>query len=253
MKKIRALIIDDEERARNSLMAALSAFCPEVEILAQGSSVPMAVELIATHQPELIFLDIEMPEYSGFELFQFLNEINFDVIFVTAYSTYAIQAFEVSAIDYILKPVDPTSLQKAVEKVAEKQEVSSIQKRLEILKETFISEEIKKISLPMADGLLFVEVKEIVLLEADGAYTYVCLQNGSRILVSKKLRFFEEILSSRPNFFRTHRSFIVNVNYIKKYTRSDNSLLMDNQKKVALSRDLKSQFEKLLKEYRLTI
>jgi len=251
MQTIKAILIDDEERARNSLLAALSSYCPEVIVVAQASNVPMAAELIREHQPDLIFLDIEMPEYNGFELFQFVDEVHFDIIFVTAYSQYAIQAFEVSALDYLLKPIEVSGLQKAVQKVLEKKSYSNVQKRLEILKEAFVSEEIKKISLPMADGLLFVEVKDIVLLEADGAYTYVCLQNGSRILVSKRLKFFEDILSNRIHFFRPHRSHIVNLNFLKKYVRGENKLILDNSTQIALSRDLKQQFESVLKELKL--
>lgn len=247
------MIIDDEERARNSLSAAIQSFCPGVEIIGQASNVLEGVALIKELQPELVFLDIEMPEYNGFELFQFLPEINFDIIFVTAYSQYAIRAFEVSAMDYLLKPIDVTALQKAVDKVKQKQSHTTVQKRLEVLKDSFINEEIKKISLPMADGLLFVEVKDIVCLEADGAYTYVCLQNGSRILVSKKIKFFEDVLSGRPNFFRPHRSYMININFIRKYTRAESTILMDNNAQIAISRDLKSQFEALLKEYRLTV
>lgn len=250
---IKALIIDDEDRARNSLLAALQAYCPDVEVIGQAANVPDAADLIRELNPDLVFLDIEMPQYNGFELMTFLPEINFDVIFVTAYSQYAIQAFEVSAIDYILKPIDVNTLCKAVDKVKQKHSKTTVQKRLEILKETFINEEIRKISLPMSDGLLFVEVKDIILLKADGAYTNVYLHNGSRILVSKKLRFFEEVLVSRPNFFRPHRSYLININYIRKYTRAENSIVMDNNAEVAISRDIKSQFEALLKEYRLSI
>jgi len=248
---IRAIIIDDEERARNSLHAALTAFCPNVEVIAKASNVLEGVKMINELQPQLVFLDIEMPEYNGFELFSFLPEINFDIIFVTAYSQYAIRAFEVSAMDYLLKPVEINSLQKAIEKVAEKQTHTTIKKRLEVLKDSFINDEIKRISLPMADGLLFVEVKDIVLLEADGSYTYVYLNNGSRILVSKKLKFFEDILVNRPHFFRPHRSFIININFIAKYTRADNVILMDNNFLVSLSRNLKSEFENLLKDFRI--
>lgn len=249
---IRAIIIDDEERARNSLLAALESFCPQVQVVSQASNVLEGVEQIKDLKPDLVFLDIEMPEYNGFELLQFFDEIDFDVIFVTAYSQYAIQAFEVSAVDYLLKPIEVTSLQKSIEKVSEKQSHTTIKKRLELLKETFINEEIKKISLPMSDGLLFVEIKDIVLLEADGAYCYVCLNNGSRILVSKKLKFFEDILVNRPYFFRTHRSYLLNINYIKKYIRGENSLIMDNNAVVSISRDLKANFESVLKEYRIS-
>lgn len=250
-ERITALIIDDEERARNSILAALQSFCPEVEVLGTASNVMDGAAFIRAHHPQLVFLDIEMPQYNGFELFSFVEEETFDVIFITAYSKYAIQAFEVSAIDYLLKPLDIDALQQAVQKAAEKHQLFNLQQRLEVLKDSFIHEEIRKIALPMADGLLFVEIKDIVLFEADGAYTHVCLNNGSKILVSKKLKFFEELVSNRPNFFRPHRSHMINLNYLKKYIRGENNLIMDNNQHISLSRDLKQDFERLLKELRL--
>ncbi|MBC7863228.1 MAG: response regulator transcription factor, partial [Bacteroidia bacterium] len=183
----------------------------------------------------------------------FFREIDFEIVFVTAYSEFAIRAFEVSAIDYILKPVEIGALQKAVEKVKEKKFRNSLQQRLELLKETYTGDEIKKIALPMSDGLLFIEITDIVLLEADGAYTTVFLKNGSKILVSKKLKFFEDILINRPGFFRPHRSHLININFIKKYIRGENEILMDNQASVSLSRERKQDFEALLKELRLSV
>ncbi len=251
MEKIQAIIIDDEERARNALSSLLREYCPDIEVITTCSNVPDGVLAINKHQPQVVFLDIEMPEYSGFELLDFIKDVTFEIIFVTAYSQYAIKAFEVSATDYILKPVDIDALQKAVEKIKLNQQNSSLNKRLELLREAFTNDEISKIALPMADGLLFIEVKDIILLEADGAYTYVYLKNGSKILVSKKLKFFELLLNSRPLFFRPHRSYIININCIKNYNRGENQLIMDNQHLVTISRDMKSEFESLLKDLKL--
>lgn len=250
---IKAIIIDDEERARNTLSSLLLEYCKDVEVIDSLSNVPDGVIAINKHKLDVVFLDIEMPEYNGFELLSFFTEINFDIVFVTAYSQYAIRAFEVSATDYLLKPVDIDALQNAIEKIKHKQTNSSLQKRLELLKETYSNDEIKKIALPMSDGLLFIEVKDIILLEADGAYTTVFLKNGSKIVVSKKLKFFEDILSNRPQFFRPHRSHLININYIKKYVKGENQIIMDNQSNVSLSRDLKQSFESLLKEYKLFV
>lgn len=253
MTQIKAIIIDDEERARNTLSSLLLEYCKDVQVIDMSSNVPDGVISIQKHKPDVVFLDIEMPEYNGFELLDFFNEINFNIVFVTAYSQYAIRAFEVSATDYLLKPVDIDALQKAIEKIKDKQSQTAIQKRLELLKENFTSEEIKKIALPMSDGLLFIEVKDIILLEADGAYTNVFLNNGSKILVSKKLKFFEDALNNRPQFFRPHRSHLINISYIKKYIKGENEIIMDNQYSVSLSRDLKQNFESLLKEYKLFV
>ncbi len=253
MKEIKAIIIDDEERARDGLSSIIKEYCKDVLIVDTSSNVPDGVIAINRHKPDIVFLDIEMPDYNGFELFSFFNEINFDIVFVTAYSQYAIKAFEVSAIDYLLKPVDIDALQKSLEKVRTKQTQVALQKRLELLKENFTADEINKIALPMGDGLLFVEMKDIVLFEADGAYTNLYMNNGSKILVSKRLKFFEDILQNRTNFFRPHRSHLININYIKKYIKGDNQIVMDNLVELSLSRDLKQDFEALLKEFKLFV
>jgi two-component system LytT family response regulator len=250
---LHAIIIDDEERGRSSLQTLVNEYCPNVNIVASCANVPEGVIAIHKHKPQLIFLDIEMPEYSGFDLLEFFRDIDFEIIFVTAYSEYAIKAFEVSAVDYLLKPVQIEQLQHAVEKVKQKRLQSSMQNRLDLLKEAFKGETLRKIAVPMGDGLLFIEVNNVVMLEADGAYTQVFLNDGSKILVSKKLKFFEDILETRPGFFRVHRSYIININYIKKYLRGENMILMDNHTNVSLSRDRKQEFDVILKELKLSI
>lgn len=250
---INAIIIDDEERARDSLRTLLTSYCPNVNIVSQCANVPEAVLAINQKRPHLVFLDIEMPEYSGFELLSFFREVDFEIIFVTAYNEYALKAFEVSAIDYVLKPVDIDKLKSAVEKAEKKLSGYDMQSRLDVLKESFKTEQFNKIALPVSDGLLFIETSEIVYLEADGAYTEVWLKNGSKILVSKKIKFFEEVLDKRANFFRSHRSFIVNVNFINKYLKSDSALTLDNGKTIIVSRDRKNEFEQFLKINNLTI
>lgn len=252
-QKIKSIIIDDEERGRSSLQSLLSEYCEDVEVIASCSNVPDGVIAINKHQPSLIFLDIEMPEYSGFDLLDFFKEVNFEIVFVTAYSEYAIKAFEISAVDYLLKPVQIEQLQNAIEKVKQKKWQSSMQTRLDLLKEAFKGETLRKIAVPMNDGLLFIEVNDIVMLEADGAYTNVFLKDGSKILVSKKLKFFEDILEGRPVFFRPHRSYMININYIKKYLRGENMILMDNNVNVSLSRDRKQEFDAILRELKLSV
>jgi two-component system LytT family response regulator len=253
MNNIKAIIIDDEERARNTLSSLLLNYCPEVNILATCSNVPDGVLAINKHKPDVVFLDIEMPDYNGFELLGFFREIDFDIIFVTAYSEYAIKAFEISAVDYILKPIDIDQLKNSVEKLKQKKLHSQMQEQIELLKESYKGDDIRKIALSMSNGLTFVEIADIVLLEADGAYTTFYLKDGQKIVVSKKLKFYEDILSNRSYFFRTHRSYFINVNFIKTYTRSENSILMENGFSVTISRDRKQEFEALLKELRVAI
>lgn len=253
MEFIKAIIIDDEERARNTLSSLLLNYCPEICVLATCANVPDGVLAINKHKPDVVFLDIEMPDYNGFELLGFFREIDFDIIFVTAYSEYAIKAFEISAVDYILKPIDIDQLKNSVEKLKQKKLHSQMQEQIELLKESYKGDDIRKIALSMSNGLTFVEVSEIVLLEADGAYTTFYMKNGQRILVSKKLKFYEDILSNRAYFFRTHRSYFINVNYIRSYSRSENAILMENEFSVTISRDRKQEFEALLKELRVSV
>ncbi len=252
MGNINAIIIDDEERARNTLKLLIEEYCPEVNVVATCANVPDGVLSINQKRPQLVFLDIEMPEYNGFELLSFFRDIDFQIVFVTAYNEYALKAFEVSAVDYLLKPVDIDKLKIAVDKAGKMLSTETMQHKFENLKDSFAAGQFNKIALPVAEGLLFIEVPEIVFLEAEGAYTNVWLKNGTKILVSKKIKFFEEILNERPNFFRSHRSFIVNVNFLKKYNKSDSSLQLDNGKVVYISRDRKSEFEEQLKLNKVT-
>jgi two-component system, LytTR family, response regulator len=253
MSQLSAVIIDDEERARNTLAALLREYCPTVEVVAMCANIPEGVMSINQKRPNLVFLDIEMPEYNGFELLSFFRDIDFQIIFVTAYNDYALKAFEVSAVDYLLKPVEIDKLKTAVDKAAKQIGNFNMQNKVEMLKDTFHTGQFNKIALPVAEGLLFVEVPEIIYMEAEGAYTNVWTRNGSKILVSKRLKFFEEILAERPNFFRSHRSFIVNINFLKKYNKNDSSLVLDNGKIVYISRDRKNEFEDQLKKYKVTV
>lgn len=253
MQKLKAVIVDDEERARNSLALLLETYCEGVEISARCSTVDEAELAIKKDAPDLVFLDIEMPRYSGFELFHRFEQINFDVIFVTAYNDYAIKAFEVSAVDYLLKPIDIEKLKVAVEKVKAKRDAVEKRHRLELLEESMKAQHFNKIALPSIDGVDFVNTSDIVYLEADGAYTEVWLSNNSKFIVSKKLKFFEEILSNKPHFFRSHRSFIVNVNAVKHYSKAENSFTLDNGKQIGIARERKAEFEQLLSEHNLKL
>lgn len=250
--KLKAIIVDDEERARNTLSTLINEFCPSVNIEAKCENVLEAVEQIKKHQPDIVFLDIEMPEYNGFELFDFIDEVNFEVVFVTAYDQYALKAFEVSAIDYLLKPVEIELLQNAVKKAEKKRNQTEFKDQISILRSSYKSEEIKKIALPLIDGLTFVEIADIVMFSADGAYTNVIFKNRNKILVSKRLKFFEDLLENRPIFFRAHRSSLINLNYISKYLKGKNLIQMESNVEVSLARERKSEFELILKDLEIS-
>jgi two-component system LytT family response regulator len=249
VSKIKAIIIDDEERARRVLSNMLINFCPNVEIVATCSNVPDGVLMINKHKPDVVFLDIEMPNYSGFELLGFFREVDFEIIFVTAYSKYAIQAFEVSAIDYILKPVQLEQLENAVLKVEEKVGINHMQERLEALKQNLQAEQIKKIAVPVSDGLVFIKVDDISHIDADGSYSTLFLADGRKMVVSKKLKYFEELLNGKGSFYRVHRSHLVNLKFVKKYNRQQSKVELENELEIAVSRDNKTAFEASLAEF----
>lgn len=242
---MKAIVIDDEARARRILVALLAEHCPQVEVVAEASDVPEAVQAINAHQPEVVFLDIEMPGYSGFQLLDFFKKPDFSIVFTTAYSDYAVQAFEVSAVDYLLKPIQIDGLVRAVERVGQLQEASV--QPLEVLQHNLRDEGVvRKLAVPVSDGLLFVNTSELVYLQADGSYTNFFLENGSRLLVSKKLGEFEVLLRN-PRFFRPHRSFIINLDRVQKYVRQEGGyILMETDAMVSLSRDKKDEFLSLV-------
>jgi two-component system LytT family response regulator len=248
---VTAIIVDDEAHARRTLETMLQLHCHEVQIKEQCSNVPQAVLAIKTHQPQLVFLDIEMPEFNGFELIKFFDEINFEIIFVTAYSEYAIRAFELSAVDYLLKPVQQDKLKAAIEKLKAKQANQQLKERLELLQSNLQNEEFTRIALPVTDGLLFVEVSNIVYVEADGAYSKVYLSDASCVTVSRKIKFFEEMLTKRKPFFRTHRSYVVNLNYVCKYNRLESYITLESEISLPVSKDRKKEFEESFSEIRI--
>ena len=244
---IKAIIIDDEERARRLLNTALSEHCDDIEIIATCANVPEGVLAINKEKPDVVFLDIEMPDYSGFELLGFFREVDFEIIFVTAYNQYAVQAFEVSAVDYILKPIRIDKLESAVSKLQTKLASATMFDRLETLKSNLASDKIAKIAVPVSDGLIFVKTEDISHVEADGSYAKLWLVNGSNLLVSKKLKYFEELLINQDNFYRVHRSHLVNMENILKYDRHESLVVLENGTKIKVARDNKTSFESQLK------
>ena len=177
------------------------------------------------------------------------REIDFEIVFVTAYSEYAIQAFEVSAVDYILKPVQVEQLEGSVERVKDKVAVVSMYDRLEALKTNLAGSQIQKIAVPVSDGLLFVKVDDISHIDADGSYSKIFLADGSNMFISKKLKYFENLLIGKGCFYRIHRSHLVNLSFVKKYNRHQGNVELGNNLKISVARDNKGAFEQVLAEY----
>lgn len=246
MKKINAIIVDDEPNARSLLQNFINDHCPNIQIIDQAEDVKSAVKIINKNQIDLVFLDVEMPNENGFALFDYFNKPTFETIFCTAYSQYAINAFEVSAVDYILKPIGITKLKEAVEKVILKKSFNFPKTNIGILKENLLENKIKKIGVHIGDGIVFMDLNDILYFEADGSYTTIHHKNGKNLAV-KKIKHFEDLLASDTRFFRIHRSYFVNITLIKKYSKKDGlSITYDDKILLPISREKKEEFEEFM-------
>ena len=248
---IKAIIVDDEEKSRKLLRNLLSEYCEQIEILDMADSVESGLQIINKTNPELVFLDIEMPDGSGFDLLEKIENASFEVIFTTAYNQYAIQAIHFSALDYLLKPINIDELKSAVLKVEtmlnEKVEEKSINHSLQILLENNKAQtNNKKIGLPTQSGINFVLVKDIIMCKAEGNYCVIYLDGKQqKEIVSRTLKEFEDMLKEF-NFFRVHRTYLINLNHIKEYNRTNQSadydgdggsVVMNNGLYLPVSRD----------------
>jgi two-component system LytT family response regulator len=246
MTKYKAIVIDDEKMARSLLSGMLEEFCPDIEVIASCEDLPTGVKAIRKLKPDLVLLDIEMPGHSGLELIDFFDEdeISFSIIFTTAYNNYAIQAFKLSAIDYLLKPIEPEELEKSIERFRRHNQ----KKDYSILKDNLDSSKPPKIAIYTTSSIKFVETEQILFLKADGAYTKLCLKDGSTVTASKGLKVFEEMLEENSNFFRCHKSFIVNINNVSDFVRSDGGyLLVDGKHRVSISTEKSEELLQLMK------
>jgi len=237
---LNAIIIDDEEDARRTLRAFIKQYCPQVDIIEEGTGVQDGYRKVLSLQPDLVFLDIQMDDGTGFDLLEKIRAPKFNLIFCTAFDEYAIKAFKFSAIDYLLKPIDPDELIEAVSKV--KKDDKSAQPRIESLIENRSQKEMDRITLSSQEGLTFVNLENIRRLESDSNYTHFFLTTGEKITVPKSLKEYELILPI-SKFFRTHQSHLVNLSYVKKFMREDGGyVLMDDGSEVLVARRRKEEF-----------
>jgi two-component system, LytTR family, response regulator len=241
---ISAIIVDDEQKGRESLKMLINEYSPQVEILALCSNVADAYTNIVKLNPDLVFLDIQMKEETGFDLLKKFDKVNFEVIITTAHSNYAITAIKYSAIDYLLKPIDIAELKESVNRVVEKKSAPDLLQRLGNLIENVkvSSVEDYKLAIPSSDGLMFIKATEIIYCEAEGNYTNFFLRNGKKNIVSKTLKEYENILNNHQ-FFRVHHSYLVNLKEIVKYTRGDGGFVtMSNGVNLDVSKRKKESF-----------
>lgn len=239
---IRAIIIDDEQDARDGLKLIVEKFCPEVAIIALCESPEIGIEKIQKLQPNLVFLDIQMPQLSGFDLLEKIEIINFEVIFVTAYDKYAIKAIKFSALDYLLKPVEVDDLVRAVQRVKDKQhnKTSHFKSLLNNVKQN--SQKIDRLAIPSNNEIILQKVADIVYCEADSNYTILHLADDKKITVSKTLKEFENILPE-TDFCRIHHATLVNLNHVTKYVKGDGGyVLVTGRRHLDVSRRKKDTF-----------
>jgi two-component system LytT family response regulator len=222
---IKSIIVEDEEKGRIFLRNLLTRFCEGVEVIAEAANVAEAVELIKEHQPELVFLDIEMPEESGLHLFYYFEEVNFEVIFTTAYSQYAIKALRMAALDYLLKPIDLQELKLAIERFHQKKDNNSQDQQIQLLK-TQLDTKFEKLALPVQDGLELVDIDQIIRIEANGSYSQFYLNQQSSMLVARTLREYDEVLNDHPDFIRVHRSHLINRQFVQKVIKAKSPILI---------------------------
>lgn len=242
MDKLRAILVDDEESARDVLQNLLLRFCPEVELVAKCGNVLEAVEVIKKENPQLVFLDIEMPNYAGFEIVNFFTQINFDIIFVTAYDQHAIRAFEIAAIDYLLKPIDINRLKMAVSRVQQKHNTEQQAQRLSVLSQTLETKQLKNILVTDKGQQHIISIENIVAIEAQESYCTLHTTHKTYI-ASKNLKHFETVLAGLPNFIRVHKSWLINKNHLQHYSKSDLTLQLTNGLVAKLSKYKKAEFE----------
>ncbi|MBC7864914.1 MAG: response regulator transcription factor [Bacteroidia bacterium] len=247
---VKALIVDDEKENADLLQSLLSACCPHVQIIGCAESVDTAADLIRKHKPELVFLDVELKGELSFRLFEIFPLPDFGVIFTTAHEKYALKAIKKSCIEYLLKPINPKELLAAVEKFEERKQLTGTQKKIEVLLENLGSKEqsFSKIAIPSTEGYSFVESNEILYCEASVNYTLVYTGKNESILSTKNLKEFEEVLNP-AHFFRCHKSWLINLNYIKKFLRSDSQVQMSDDKLIDVSVRKKEEFLKLFDRF----
>jgi two-component system LytT family response regulator len=244
---INCIIIDDEQHNLENLQLLLNKYCPYVTVLGLANSANQGIEMINHFQPDLVFLDIEMPNKNGFDMLTSLNKINFEIIFVTAYNRYALQAIKSCALDYLMKPLKTSELIEAVSKAVNLIEEKRDNENLKhLLKNLNTPTPLKKLALPTADETFFVPISDIIRCQGENNYTKFYLTNGTFILVSKTLKEWDELLSSYQ-FIRTHQSHLINSKYVQSFVKKDGGyILMSDGSTVSVSKSRKESTLQLL-------
>ena len=244
---LTAVLVDDEKKNREGLKKLLNEYCPSVKVIGDAGSVDEALVAITKLKPQLLFLDVEMPDGSGFDLLRKIEKIDFKIIFVTAHSHYAIKAIRFSAVDYLLKPVDTDDLIEAVKKADEEKHVNH-QTQYKGLLNNLSNNSSQKLAIPIKDGFAFLAPEDIIRLQADGTYTHI-YTNGEKYTGTKNIKEYEQLLSDN-NFFRSHNSHLINLKHVKKFSRVDGYFVqMSDSSMAEISRRKKEEFIELMSKH----
>jgi two-component system LytT family response regulator len=242
--QLKAVIVDDEKDAVDFINSIIGEYCPGLKVIGKAYDVKDGVQVIKDLKPDLVFLDVEMPHGTGFDLLTQFPEKEFDVVFITAFNHYAIKAIKYSAVDYILKPININEFIEAVNKVMQKRSSSMFRgnENIKALLENLKTGVPSRLAIPTSDGMEYLNPKDIIRIEADRSYSWFYITGGRKMLVSKNLKEFQDLLSDR-HFFRPHNSYLINLKYVKKYIRKEGGYIeMQDGSEIPVSRNRKDLF-----------
>ncbi len=243
---IKAILVDDEQDGIEDLQDSIKKYCPEITIAGTHTNPTEALQAIRQIKPDLVFLDVQMPGMSGFELLERLTPVPFEVIFVSAFDRYAIKAIRFSALDYLLKPIDIDELVRAVARVKERKRQNTFSIQSALHNAAARSGHIEQVAVPSSEGIDFFQTKEIIYCKADGCYTTIYLTGRQTKVVTRVLKDFEDFLSE-SGFLRVHNSFLINLNHVKRYVRGEGGhVILTEDHQVDVSRRRKEEFLSLL-------
>ncbi len=250
---IKTLIVEDEQKSRDVLVKIIEKNCPELSIIGMASNVSEGVEMIKSLKPDLVFLDITMPDGSGFDLLEQVQGQKFELIFATASNEHAIKAFKYSACDYLLKPIDIDELKNAVSRIEKRKNEAPDMQNLNFLIQQLkrSDDNYQKITLPTGNAYEIINLKDIIRCEADGSYTYFFLSDKRKLMVSASLKHYEELLPEQ-DFIRVHHHNLINMNHVVRFLKEDGGYaVMSDGSKIEISRRKKDQFMDRLKSFKL--
>ncbi len=250
--KLKTVVIDDEQNAVDFIISIISEYCIDLEVSGQANNVSDGVSLIGKVHPDLVLLDVEMPNGTGFDLLSHFPEKDFDVVFITAFNHYAIKAIRFSAVDYILKPININEFIEAIQRVVVKRskQAPGSDQKLKVLMENLRTPIPSRLVIPVSDGLEYLNPKDIIRIEADRSYSWFYLTGDRKILVSKNLKEYQDLLGDR-SFFRPHNSFLINLRYVKKYVKKEGGyILMTDGSQIPVARSRKDIFIEHMARFR---